>query len=186
VRNRFRSKDYVVVTKGVVPNVLHELAPERIAFLHVDLNSPRAEALAIEVLLDRVTPGGIVIITKKLWIDLWRAIRPPAAARTSSLAGDAAVTRKSINSICRRRRAADLPYLSVRRRKHAQGTRSWHRKSSTKFMTTERARDCIRADVALYCIAFAPGQLRGKAVVFKPRAVNSLRHPGAISRSVSR
>ena len=43
VRNRFRNKEYVVVTKGVVPDILHEIAPERIAFLHLDLNSPRAE-----------------------------------------------------------------------------------------------------------------------------------------------
>jgi len=67
VRNRFRDKDYVFVTKGIVPDVLHEIAPERVAFLHVDLNSPRAEALAIEMLLDRVAPGGIVIFDDYGW-----------------------------------------------------------------------------------------------------------------------
>jgi hypothetical protein len=67
VRNRFRNKDYVVVTKGIVPDVLHEIAPERIAFLHLDLNSPRAETGALEVLLDRVSPGGIIIFDDYGW-----------------------------------------------------------------------------------------------------------------------
>ena len=84
VRNRFRDKDYVVVTKGVVPDVLHEIAPQRIAFLHLDLNSPRAEAVALEFLLDRVTPGGIVVFDDYGWkhfqnhkesIDRWVAAR---------------------------------------------------------------------------------------------------------------
>ena len=67
VRNRFRNKDYVVVTKGVVPDILHDIAPERIAFLHLDLNSPRAETGALEVLLDRVSPGGIIIFDDYGW-----------------------------------------------------------------------------------------------------------------------
>jgi O-methyltransferase len=84
VRNRFRDKDYVVVTKGVVPDVLHEIAPQRIAFLHLDLNSPRAEVAALEFLLDRVTPGGIVVFDDYGWkhfqnhkeaIDRWLAAR---------------------------------------------------------------------------------------------------------------
>jgi hypothetical protein len=67
VRSRFRNKEYVVVTKGVVPDVLHDIAPERIAFLHLDLNSPRAETAALEFLLDRVSPGGIVVFDDYGW-----------------------------------------------------------------------------------------------------------------------
>ena len=67
VCNRFRTKDYVVVTKGIVPDILHQIAPERIAFLHLDMNSPRAETGALEVLLDRVAPGGIVIFDDYGW-----------------------------------------------------------------------------------------------------------------------
>jgi hypothetical protein len=67
VRNRFRDKDYVVVTKGIVPDILNEIAPQRIAFLHLDLNSPRAEAAALEFLLDRVAPGGIVVFDDYGW-----------------------------------------------------------------------------------------------------------------------
>jgi O-methyltransferase len=67
VRNRFCAKDYIVVTKGVVPDVLREIAPRLIAFLHLDLNSPRAETGALELLLDRVSPGGIIIFDDYGW-----------------------------------------------------------------------------------------------------------------------
>jgi O-methyltransferase len=67
VRRRFVPFDYVVVTKGVVPDVLHEIAPERIAFMHIDMNSPKAEAGALEVLFDRVSPGGIIVFDDYGW-----------------------------------------------------------------------------------------------------------------------
>jgi O-methyltransferase len=68
VRARFQAMDYVVVTKGVVPDVLHEVAPERIAFMHIDMNSPKAEAGALDVLFDRVSPGGIIVFDDYGWI----------------------------------------------------------------------------------------------------------------------
>jgi O-methyltransferase len=67
VRRRFQPFDYVVVTKGVVPDVLHQIAPERIAFMHIDMNSPKAEAGALEVLFDRVSPGGIIVFDDYGW-----------------------------------------------------------------------------------------------------------------------
>ena len=67
VRQRFRGKDYIVVTKGAVPDVLHQLAPARIAFLHLDMNSPRAETGALEVLFDRIVPGATVIFDDYGW-----------------------------------------------------------------------------------------------------------------------
>jgi O-methyltransferase len=67
VRQRFRDKEYIVVTKGVVPEVLDQTAPDQIAFLHLDLNSPRAESGALEVLFDRISTGGIVIFDDYGW-----------------------------------------------------------------------------------------------------------------------
>jgi O-methyltransferase len=67
VRNRFRNKEYVVVTKGMVPDILLEIAPGRIAFLHMDMNSPRAETGALKILFDRVSPGGILIFDDYGW-----------------------------------------------------------------------------------------------------------------------
>jgi O-methyltransferase len=68
VRLRFRDMDYVVVTKGVVPVVLHVIAPERIAFMHLDMNSPKAEAGALEMLFERVTPGGMIVFDDYGWV----------------------------------------------------------------------------------------------------------------------
>ena len=67
VRKRFRTMDCVVVIKGVVPDVLHQIAPERIAFMHLDMNSPKAEAGALEMLFDRVLPGGIIVFDDYGW-----------------------------------------------------------------------------------------------------------------------
>lgn len=62
VRARFASYSNVDVIKGVVPGVLVENAPERIAFLHLDMNAGAAEASALEVLFDRITDGGLVLM----------------------------------------------------------------------------------------------------------------------------
>jgi hypothetical protein len=67
VRKRFRTIDCVVVTKGVVPDVLDQIAPERIAFMHLDMNSPKAETGALEMLFDRVSPGGIIVFDDYGW-----------------------------------------------------------------------------------------------------------------------
>jgi O-methyltransferase len=67
VRDRFAAKSYVKVVRGVVPDVLHELSPSSIAFLHIDMNSPDAETGALDVLFDRVSNGGIVIFDDYGW-----------------------------------------------------------------------------------------------------------------------
>jgi len=68
VRRRFRNMDHVVITKGVVPDVLHQIAPERIAFMHIDMNSPKAEAGALEILFDRVAAGGMIVFDDYGWV----------------------------------------------------------------------------------------------------------------------
>ena len=39
----------------------------RIAYLHIDLNQAPAEIAALEVLFDRIVPGGIVILDDYEW-----------------------------------------------------------------------------------------------------------------------
>jgi O-methyltransferase len=41
--------------------------PSHIAFLHVDLNSPAAEVGVLEILFDRVVPGGMVVFDDYGW-----------------------------------------------------------------------------------------------------------------------
>src|SRR6185312_9745737 len=67
VRARFQPWDNVVVTQGKVPDVLADIAPESIAFLHVDMNNADAERGALEVLFDRVSPGGLIVFDDYGW-----------------------------------------------------------------------------------------------------------------------
>jgi O-methyltransferase len=61
VTRKFADCPNVRIVRGVVPDVLAEIAPEKIAFMHIDLNSPAAEIGALEILFDRIVPGGVII-----------------------------------------------------------------------------------------------------------------------------
>lgn len=67
VKSRFSDMPKVVVTKGKVPEVLEEIAPEKIAFLHLDLNDAEAEIRALEFFWDRIVPGGSVVLDDYGW-----------------------------------------------------------------------------------------------------------------------
>ncbi|HVC61322.1 MAG TPA: TylF/MycF/NovP-related O-methyltransferase [Acetobacteraceae bacterium] len=67
VRARFRAWDNVAVTQGKVPDVLARAAPDQIAFLHIDMNNAEAEQGALEVLFDRVSPGGMIVFDDYGW-----------------------------------------------------------------------------------------------------------------------
>jgi hypothetical protein len=68
VVKRFAKKPYVKVIRGVVPDVLLEGAPDKIAMMHIDMNSPAAERSALEVLFDRISHGGVIIFDDYGWI----------------------------------------------------------------------------------------------------------------------
>lgn len=65
---RFSDKPYVKIIKGVVPDILLETSPDQIAFMHIDMNSAAPEIGALELLFDRVAPGGIVIFDDYGWL----------------------------------------------------------------------------------------------------------------------
>ena len=67
VRARFNRWDNVIVTQGKVPDVLADVAPQRIAFLHLDLNNAEAERGALALLFDRVTTGGMIVFDDYGW-----------------------------------------------------------------------------------------------------------------------
>lgn len=64
---RFEDQPNVVVTAGKVPDVLEEVSPETISFLHLDLNNADAEIGALELLFDRVSPGAPVVFDDYGW-----------------------------------------------------------------------------------------------------------------------
>ena len=62
VLNRFSIYSNFQVVKGVVPEVFDDVLPERIAFLHLDLNAAAAETAAAERLLPQLLDGAIVVL----------------------------------------------------------------------------------------------------------------------------
>ena len=67
VTARFSGFSRVVIVKGAVPQSLADSSPARIAFMHLDLNNADAEIGALEVLFDRVVPGGTVVLDDYGW-----------------------------------------------------------------------------------------------------------------------
>jgi O-methyltransferase len=67
VRDRFAPHPNVTVVRGFLPELLDTTMPREIGFLHVDLNSPRAEIAVLERLFDRVVPGGVIVFDDYGW-----------------------------------------------------------------------------------------------------------------------
>jgi hypothetical protein len=51
-----------------VPDSFSEALPERIAFLHLDMNSSNSEIAALDILFDRVSPGGAIVFDDYGWL----------------------------------------------------------------------------------------------------------------------
>lgn len=67
VCKKFAKFKNVKIVRGIVPDTFAEAAPEKIAFLHIDMNSEKAEIQALEHLFDRVTPGGYIVFDDFGW-----------------------------------------------------------------------------------------------------------------------
>ncbi|MBL8555368.1 MAG: class I SAM-dependent methyltransferase [Phenylobacterium sp.] len=67
VRERFARFPNIDVIQGRVPEILHERPPGQIAFLHVDMNNASAEIAALDLLFDRVVPGGVILFDDYAW-----------------------------------------------------------------------------------------------------------------------
>ena len=68
VVERFAAYPNVKVIRGAVPDSLEGTMPARIAYCHIDLNSPAAEVGALERLFERVVPGGMVLFDDYGWL----------------------------------------------------------------------------------------------------------------------
>lgn len=67
VKNRFADLPNVIITKGKVPDSL-KTAPDKIAFMHLDLNNAEAEIGALNALFERMVPGAILILDDYGWL----------------------------------------------------------------------------------------------------------------------
>jgi hypothetical protein len=81
---RFKGYPNVKIFKGELPAVLEQGSPEKIAYLHIDLNQAPAEISTLDSLFNRVVPGGMIILddyemvfyrAQKLAEDSWFATR---------------------------------------------------------------------------------------------------------------
>lgn len=68
VRRRFSDLSNVVVTAGWVPSVLDRVAPEKIAFMHIDMNKAAAEVGALEKLFEKMVPGAVLVLDDYGWV----------------------------------------------------------------------------------------------------------------------
>ncbi len=67
IQQRFAGYDQVKLVKGMLPESLIGNSPEQIAYLHIDLNKAEYEIAVLDVLFDRVVPGGMVILDDYEW-----------------------------------------------------------------------------------------------------------------------
>jgi O-methyltransferase len=67
-RNLARFASRTVWNKGFIPDVFSGgLNPERVVWLHVDLNSAKPTVQALEFFYDRVEPGGVILFDDYAW-----------------------------------------------------------------------------------------------------------------------
>jgi O-methyltransferase len=72
VCSRFNDRQDVNVIKGVVPDILLERMPEKIAFMHIDLNSAAAEIGALEILFPRMSKGAVLVFDDYGWKQFYK------------------------------------------------------------------------------------------------------------------
>ncbi|MBL0141279.1 MAG: class I SAM-dependent methyltransferase [Betaproteobacteria bacterium] len=72
VQQRFKGYDQVKLVKGHIPDVFAEHCPDRVAFLHIDLNNAAAEMATLEHLFERVVPGGVIVFDDYEWAGSYR------------------------------------------------------------------------------------------------------------------
>jgi predicted O-linked N-acetylglucosamine transferase (SPINDLY family) len=72
IEQRFAGYEQVKLVKGLLPESLEGNSPQQIAFLHIDLNKAEYEIAVLDVLFDRVVPGGMIILDDYEWAGQYR------------------------------------------------------------------------------------------------------------------
>lgn len=67
IKTIFKDAVNVKIIKGYIPDSFKQGLPEKISFLHVDMNNAEGEIAALNVMWDRVVPGGICILDDYGW-----------------------------------------------------------------------------------------------------------------------
>jgi predicted O-linked N-acetylglucosamine transferase (SPINDLY family) len=72
VKGRFSDYNQVHLIRGLLPDSLKDNSPEKISYLHIDLNSAQYEIAVLDALFDRVVPGGIIVLDDYEWSGVYR------------------------------------------------------------------------------------------------------------------
>lgn len=72
VSERLNGYSQVRLVRGLLPDSLEGNSPEKIAYLHIDLNSAKYELLVLEKLFERIVPGGVLILDDYEWAGVYR------------------------------------------------------------------------------------------------------------------
>lgn len=72
VCQRFADYPRVRLIMGMLPQSLEGNSPEKIAYLHIDLNHADYEIAVLDALFERVVPGGIIILDDYEWSGPYR------------------------------------------------------------------------------------------------------------------
>ncbi|UUY07165.1 TylF/MycF family methyltransferase [Pseudomonas sp. J452] len=68
VCERLRDYPRVKVVQGLVPDSFVKGMPEKIAFMHIDMNNADAEVAVLDQLYERLVPGGMIIFDDYGWL----------------------------------------------------------------------------------------------------------------------
>ncbi len=67
VQQRFSAVPNAKIVKGMVPDSFAQACPEKIALLHIDMNSAASEIAALNALFDKVVHGGMIVFDDYGW-----------------------------------------------------------------------------------------------------------------------
>lgn len=62
VKKRMSKYDFVEVIPGLLPATFEKNMPDKLSFVHMDLNSAETEISLLELFFDKIVPGGIILL----------------------------------------------------------------------------------------------------------------------------
>jgi len=72
VQDRFKDYKQVKLVMGLLPEAFTNNEPDKVAFLHIDLNNVEGEIAVLERLFERVSLGGMIILDDYEWAGIYR------------------------------------------------------------------------------------------------------------------
>ena len=62
ILEKFSAFPFVNIIKGSIPESFNKGIPDQVAFAHIDMNQPEPESRALEIILPKLSRGGIIVL----------------------------------------------------------------------------------------------------------------------------